>query len=69
VLSAGVFGNCPALRYRAARKRGAQSLGKFAHVALVKFLPTLRCARTGSLAGHSIGQTLSLRLLERRFLN
>jgi hypothetical protein len=44
-------------------------LGKLAHVALVKFLPTLRCSLTGSLAGRSVGQALSLRLLESRLFN
>jgi len=52
------------LRCRATRKRIAQSLGKLAHVALVEFLSTLRSSLTGSLAGHSIGQAFSLRLLE-----
>jgi hypothetical protein len=69
VLSAGVFGNCQTLRSRTAWKRVAQSLGKLAHVALVKILPTLRCSLPGSLAGRSIGQALLFRLLERRFLN
>lgn len=64
-----MFGNCPALRARAAGKRVAQSRGKLAHVALVKVLPTLCCSLPGLLAGRSIGQALSLRLLERRFLN
>jgi hypothetical protein len=64
-----MVGNCPALRSRAAGKRVAQSLGKLAHVALVKFLPTLLCSLTSSLASRSIGQALSLRLLESRLLN
>jgi hypothetical protein len=57
-----MFGNCLALRYGAAGKRVAQSLGKLAHVALVELLPTLRCSLTCSLAGCRIGQALSLRL-------
>ena len=64
-----MVGNCPALRSRAAGKRIAQSLGKLTHVVLVNFLPTLRCSLTGSLANRSIGQALSLRLLESRLLN
>jgi hypothetical protein len=69
VLSARVVGNCAALRSRAAGKRVAQSLGKLAHVALVEFLPTLRCSLTGALAGRGIRQALSLRPLERRFFD
>ena len=42
-----MVGNCPALGGRAAGKGLAQSLGKLAHVALVEFLPTLRCSLTG----------------------
>jgi len=69
VLSARVLGNRVALRSRAAGKRVAQPLGKLAHVALIEFLPTLRCSLTGALAGRSIGQALLLRPLERRFFN
>jgi len=47
----------------------AQSLDKLTHVALVAFLPTLRCSLTGSLAGLSISKALSFRLLESRLLN
>jgi hypothetical protein len=51
-------------RYRATRKRIAQSLGKLAHVALVEFLSTLCSSLTGSLTRRSIGEALSLCLLE-----
>ncbi|MGH7369087.1 MAG: hypothetical protein ACREKQ_15130 [Candidatus Rokuibacteriota bacterium] len=69
VLSAGVVGDCPALRGRAGGKRIAQSLGELTDVLLVHRLPTLRCSLAGSLARLRICQALSFRLRESRLLD
>jgi hypothetical protein len=69
MLSAGVVGNRQPLRFRAAGKHIAQSLGELPHVARIDLLPTLCCSLPGSLAGLRIGEALPLRPLESRLFN